>query len=90
MTPIVTRRPRDLRLRRIIAENSKISRSSPFEVYRVSIENEVGTEKGSSQAKHEVGCGLMSVAKECSRQTNVLQGSPGPNPIKLLGAYLGA
>ena len=33
------------------------------------------TEKGSSWAKHEVGCELTSVARECSRQTSVLWGS---------------
>jgi len=52
----------------------------PIEVYRTSIENEAGwpaftTEKGSSRAKHEVGCELKSVARECSRQTSVLRGS---------------
>jgi len=46
-------------------------------VYRASIENEVGwpefaTEKGGSRAKHEVGCELTSVARECSRQTGAL------------------
>ena len=52
----------------------------PIEVYRASIENEVcwpafATEKGSSWAKHEVGCELTSAARECSRQTSVLRGS---------------
>ena len=51
-----------------------------MEVYRASIENEVcqpafATEKGSSWAKHEVGCELTSVARECSRQMSVLRGS---------------
>ncbi len=46
-------------------------------MYRASIENEVGwpafaTEKGSSWAKHEVGCELTSAVRECSRQTSVL------------------
>jgi hypothetical protein len=40
-----------------------LQRVPPIEVYRASIENEVGwpafaTEKGSSQAKHEVFCEL--------------------------------
>ncbi len=30
------------------------------------------TEKGSSRAKHKVGCELTSVARQCSRQTTVL------------------
>ena len=33
------------------------------------------TEKGSSWAKHEVGCELTSAARECSRQMSVLRGS---------------
>jgi hypothetical protein len=42
--------------------------SSPIEVYKTSFQNEVGwpafvTEKGNSQAKHEGGCELVSVAK---------------------------
>ena len=49
-------------------------------MYRASIEIEVfwpafATEKGSSLAKHEVGCELMSAARVCSRQTSVLRGS---------------
>jgi len=49
-------------------------------VYRDSIEYEVdrstfATEKGSSRATHEVGSELMSVARECSRQTIDLRGS---------------
>ena len=32
------------------------------------------TEKGRSWAKHEVGCELTSVARECSRQTSVCEG----------------
>jgi hypothetical protein len=48
-------------------------------VYRASIENEVvwpalATGKGSSRAKHEVGCELKSAARECSRQMSVLRG----------------
>ncbi len=46
-------------------------------MYIALIENEVGwpafaSEKGSSQAKHEVGCEPTSVARKCSRQTSVL------------------
>jgi len=45
-------------------------------VYRASIENEVccptfATERGSSQAKYEVGCELMSIARDSSRQLSV-------------------
>jgi hypothetical protein len=39
------------------------------EVYRASIEHEVGTEL--TRAKHEVGCELTSAARECNRQTSV-------------------
>jgi hypothetical protein len=51
-----------------------------IEVYRASIENEVGwpvfaTKRGTSQAKYEVGYELMSIAKECRRQMSVLQRS---------------
>jgi hypothetical protein len=35
------------------------------EIYRASIEHEVGTEL--MRAKHEVGCELMSTARECNR-----------------------
>jgi hypothetical protein len=39
------------------------------EVYRASIEHEVGTEL--TRAKHEVGCEFTSAARECNRQTSV-------------------
>ncbi len=61
--------------------NGKFLQGVPLiEVYRASIENEVGwpaftAEKGSSQAKHEVVCELMSIARECSRLRSVLCGS---------------
>ena len=51
---------------------------SSCEVYRASIENEVGhpafaTEKGSSKAKYEAGCELTSVVREFCIETRVLQ-----------------
>jgi hypothetical protein len=51
-----------------------------MEVYRASIEHEVCrpafvTKKGSSRAKHEVGCELTCAARECSRPNECLWGS---------------